>query len=138
MVRCPQISRYPSNRQEEWHSCIPLDKPRRQQYPHLGSTITVRALQYQIPGFRPSWLITLLLNTATFTYEELVGLYHERWRQETFHREWKHALELSNLRSHSATGLLKDVLVQLTINNVVRWVMAQAAALPPSQENAHV
>jgi len=120
----------PSNRQEEWHSCIPLDKPLRQQYPHLGSTITVRVLQYQIPGFRPSWLITSLLDTATFTYEELVGLYHERWRQETFHREWKHTLELSNLRSHSATGLLKEVLVQLTINNVVRWVMAQAAAPP--------
>ena len=128
----------PSNRREEWYSCIPLDKALRQQYPQVGSTITVRVLQYQIPGFRPSWLITSLLDTAAFTYEELVGLYHERWRQETFHREWKHTLELSNLRSHSATGLLKEVLVQLTINNVVRWVMAQAAALPPSQENAHV
>lgn len=120
----------PSNRREEWYSCIPLGKRLRQQYPQVGSTITVRVLQYQIPGFRPSWLITSLLDTAAFTYDELVELYHERWRQETFHREWKHTLELSNLRSHSAAGLLKEVLVQLTTNNVVRWVMAQAA-LPP-------
>jgi len=57
-------------------------------------------------------------------------LYHERWRQETCHREWKHSLELSNLRSHSAAGLLKEVLVQLTTNNVVRWIMAEAAPPP--------
>jgi len=120
----------PSNRREEWCSCIALGDSLRQQYPHVGSTLTVRILQYQISGFRPSWLITSLLDTAAFTYDELVGLYHERWRQETFHREWKHTLELSNLRSHSAAGLLKEVLVQLTTNNVVRWVMAQAAAPP--------
>ena len=120
----------PSNRREEWCSCIALDADLQRQYPQVGPTITVRILQYQIPGFRPSWLITSLLDTAAFAYDELVCLYHERWRQETFHREWKHTLELSNLRSHSATGLLKEVLVQLTTNNVIRWVMAQAAAPP--------
>ena len=102
----------------------------QKQYPQVGSSITVRVLQYQIPGFRPSWLITSLLDTTKFPYEELVELYHDRWRQETFHREWKHTLDLSNLRSHSAAGLLKEVLVQLTVNNVVRWVMAEAAPPP--------
>jgi len=126
----------PSNRPEEWYSRIPLDKALRQQYPQAGSTITVRVLQYQIPGFRPSWLITSLLETAQFSYEELVEVYHDRWRQETFHREWKHTLELANLRSHSAAGLLKEVLVQLTINNVVRWIMAEAA--PPPQCPVHL
>ncbi|KKL48597.1 hypothetical protein LCGC14_2323910, partial [marine sediment metagenome] len=120
----------PSNRREQWYSCITLGDDLQQQYPHLGPAITVRILQYRIPGFRPSWLITSLLDTTAYSYDELVSLYHERWRQETFHREWKHSLELSNLRSHSATGLLKEVLVQLTTNNVIRWVMAQAAAPP--------
>jgi hypothetical protein len=120
----------PSNRPDEWYSCIRLNKALQKQYPHMGSTLTVRVLQYQIPGFRPSWLITSSMDTARFPYEDLVELYHARWRQETFHREWKHTLELSNLRSHSATGLLKEVLVQLTVNNAVRWVMAEAAPPP--------
>jgi len=120
----------PSNRPEEWYSCVPLGKTLQQQYPHAGSAITVRVLRYQMPGFRPSWLITSLLDSAAFLYEELVELYHQRWRQETFHREWKHTLELSNLRSRLAAGLLKEVLVQLTINNVVRWIMAEAAPPP--------
>jgi hypothetical protein len=91
----------------------------------------LRILQYQRPGFRPSWLITSLHDTVTFSYDQLVLLYHERWRQETFHREWKHSLALAHLRSHHAAGLRKEVLVQLTFNNLVRWLMAEAA--PPPQ-----
>jgi len=117
----------PAGRREEWYVRIPLPAALRQQYPTLGRELQVRILHYQIPGFRPSWLVTSLLDAQEFPYDELVGLYHERWRQETFHREWKHSLELSNLRSHKAAGLLKEVLVQLTINNVVRWIMAEAA-----------
>jgi hypothetical protein len=117
----------PAGRRDEWCIRIPLPAALCQQYPTVGQELTVRILQYQIPGFRPSWLVTSLRDAQQFRYDELVGLYHERWRQETFHREWKHSLELSNLRSHKAAGLLKEVLVQLTINNVVRWIMAEAA-----------
>ena len=122
----------PEGRRNEWYVHIPLPAELCGQYPTLGRTLRVRILRYQISGFRPSWLVTSLLDGREFPYEELVGLYHERWRQETFHREWKYSLELSNLRSHKATGLLKEVLVQLTINNVIRWIMAEAApALRP-------
>jgi len=120
----------PSGRAEEWYVRLDLPADVCALFPHLGGVIQARILQYQIPGFRPSWLITSLLDTAEFPYEELVRLYHERWRHETFHREWKHTLHLSNLRSHSAAGLLKEVLVQLTINNVMRWIMAEAASPP--------
>ena len=117
----------PSGRADEWYILLSLPQELIRQFPMLGQVLKVRVLQYQLPGFRPSWLITSLLDVTQFPYEELVALYHERWRHETFHREWKHTLHLSNLRSHSATGLLKEVLVQLTINNVVRWLMAEAA-----------
>jgi hypothetical protein len=121
----------PSRRKEEWYARVAFPEELRQQYPQLGPEMLVRILQYQLPGYRPSWLITSLLDTTEFPYDELVGLYHERWRQETFHREWKHTLQLSNLRSQRAQGLLKEVLVQLTLNNVIRWIMAEAA--PPPQ-----
>jgi hypothetical protein len=89
--------------------------------------MTVRILEYQIPGFRPSWLITSLLDTEAFPYEEIVPCYHERWRQETHHREWKYTFDLNNLRSHSKEGILKEVFVQLNLNNAVRWITAEAA-----------
>lgn len=121
----------PRGHRDEWYVRIPLPMELAEQYPALGGTLQVRILQYQRPGFRTSWLVTSLLDAQEFAYQELVKIYHERWRQETFHREWKHTLELSNLRSLKAAGLLKEVLVQLTINNVVRWIMAEAA--PPPQ-----
>lgn len=127
--RFRQLARTPtaSGRRDEWLCRIPLPPELQKQYPQLPLEITVRILEYQRPGFRTSWLITALLDTQSFTYAELVELYHQRWRQETFHREWKYSLDLSNLRSHRGTGLLKEVLVQLTLNNVIRWIMRQAA-----------
>jgi hypothetical protein len=118
----------PSGRPDEWSIELTLPKELRQQHPELGPTLRLRVLQYQRPGFRTSWLITSLLDTEQFSYQELVELYHQRWRQETFHREWKYTLQLSNLRSHTAAGLLKEVLVQLTLNNAVRWMMAEAVS----------
>jgi hypothetical protein len=116
----------PSGRPDEWYVDLTLPERLGQQHPALGPTLRLRILQYQRPGFRTSWLITSLLDTETFGYDELVELYHQRWRQETFHREWKYSLQLSNLRSHTVTGLLKEILVQLTVNNAVRWMMAEA------------
>jgi len=116
----------PSGRSDEWHVELALPKELRHKHPELGPTLRLRILQYQRPGFRTSWLITSLLDTEKFPYEELVELYHQRWRQETFHREWKYSLQLSNLRSETAAGLLKEVLVQLAVNNAVRWMMAEA------------
>jgi len=117
----------PSGRPDEWLADLTLPAKLRAAYPTLPASLRVRIIQYQRPGFRTSWLITSLLDTGKFPYEELVELYHQRWRQETFHREWKYTLQLSNLRSHTARGLLKEVLVQLSINNAIRWMMAEAA-----------
>lgn len=112
----------PTGGQEQWYIDVALDRAAEPQ--------RLRILQYQWSGFRTSWLITSLNDTTAFNYEQLVLLYHERWRQETFHREWKTSLALANLRSHSAGGLRKEVLVQLTFNNLVRWLMADAADPP--------
>ena len=128
-LKLPRVP-VPHGHRDEWYVRIPLPTELAEQYPTLGGKLQVRILQYQLPGFRTSWLVTSLPDAQEFAYEELVKLYHERWRQETFHREWKHTLELSNLRSLKPAGLLKEVLVQLTINNVVRWIMTEAAPPP--------
>jgi len=117
----------PSGRASEWLVDLALPARLRKQFSLFPKTLRLRVIQYQIRGFRPSRLITSLCDTRKYPYEELVWLYHERWRQETVHREWKHTLQISNLRSKSPNGILKEVFVQLTLNNIVRWIMTEAA-----------
>lgn len=110
----------------EWLTTLKLNKFLRDKYPDLPERITVRIIRYQIPGYRPAYLITSLLDPRQFSWTDLVKLYHERWRQETAHREWKHTLQLSNIRSKSPEQVRKEVYVQLILNNTIRWLMAEA------------
>ena len=102
-------------------------KATRQKDPSLPDQITARLMQYQIPGFRPSWLLTSILDPMVCSREELIDLYHRRWQIETIYREWKHALNIENLRSHTPAGIFKEAYAQLILSNLVRWVMTEAA-----------
>jgi len=117
----------PSGRDDEWYVVLRLPKQFQEQLPYLPTEFTARVIRYQLKGFRPSFLITSLLDTNIYGYEEIVNLYHERWYQETMHREWKYSLSMSNLRSTTVRGIFKEIYVQLTINNVLRWLMSEAA-----------
>ena len=88
--------------------------------------LTARLLRYQRPGFCPSWLLTSLLDSQVHLHGELVHLYHRRWQIETIYREWKHGLDIQNLRSHTPTGVIKEVYAHLILSNLVRWVMTEA------------
>lgn len=114
---------------EEWYVIVKVPAKLREANPDFPLEMKLRVLEYQLPGFRPSWLITSLVDASTFAHSDLVTLYHERWQQETQHREWKHTLNLSNLRSETAEGIRKELAVQLTLNNAVRWIMAEAGTL---------
>lgn len=118
----------PSGEAAEYFLTLVLPAALRRQYPQLPATLQVRVLHYQIDGFRPSRLVTSLLDTELYPYHELVPLYHLRWSHETVYRDWKQTLQLSNLRSHTQQGVLKEVFVQITINNVIRWIQTEATA----------
>ena len=77
----------PSGREDEWFVVLRLPKPLQDQFPYFAAEFTARVIRYQRKGFRPSFLITSLLDTTFYRCEEIVNLYHERWRQETMHRE---------------------------------------------------
>jgi hypothetical protein len=118
-----------SGRDDEWYIVLCLPKKLQKQFPDLPVEVTARVIYYQRKGFRPSLLITSLLDTEIYIYEEIVNLYHERWRHETMHREWKYSLSMSSFRSTTVQGIFKEVYVQLTINNVLRWLMSEAGEL---------
>ena len=98
----------------------------RRNCPDLPEELICRLIRYQRPGFRPSWLLTSLTDTDLCTREELIDLYHRRWSIETIYREWKHSLDIQNLRSQTPRGILKEVYAQLMLGNLVRWTMTEA------------
>ena len=99
----------------------------RQETPGLPLVLTCRLIHFEIPGFRPSILLTSLLDPVQFPAEELIGLYHRRWRIETIYREWKHNLDITNLRSHTPAGIVKEMHAHLLLSNLVRFIMTEAA-----------
>jgi hypothetical protein len=103
----------------------------RRKTPDLPRELTARLIRYQQPGFRPSYLLTSLSDPRRFSSDELVNLYHRRWQMETFYREWKHTLDIQNLRSHTPLGILKEVHAHLLLSNLVRWIMTEACEHTP-------
>lgn len=117
---------------EDWLVTFHPTAATRHKDPWLPTAITARLIRYQAPGFRPSWLITSLMEAETYTSAELVDLYHRRWSLETIYREWKHGLDIQNLRSHTAIGIRKEIHAQLILSNLVRWVMTEAVQGTPT------
>jgi hypothetical protein len=107
--------------------CFRPSTASRRNHPNLPSQITARLIRYQKPGFRPGFLLTSLTDFEQFTRDELVNLYHRRWRIETIYREWKHTFHIQNLRSKTPLGICKEIYAHLTMSNLVRWIMTEAA-----------
>ncbi|HEX2970915.1 MAG TPA: transposase [Tepidisphaeraceae bacterium] len=112
---------------DEWLAHFRPSADSRRRCPGLPAELICRLIRYQRPGFRPSWLLTSLMDTHLCSREELVDLYHRRWSIETIYREWKHSLYIQNLRSQTPRGILKEVYTQLMISNLTRWQMTEAA-----------
>jgi len=112
---------------DDWIVEFRPGKKAHSKYPGLPQVSEARLLRYQIKGYRPSWLVTSLTDSIKYPYRELVGLYHRRWQIETLYREWKHTLNVQNLRSRTPVRLVKELHAHLILNNLIRWAMTQAA-----------
>jgi Insertion element 4 transposase N-terminal/Transposase DDE domain len=96
-------------------------------------TLTVRVMRIEIPGFRPFWLMTTLLDPA-ITAREIALHYHRRWDIEIAYDEIK-THQCVTLRGQAPTtfrsklpDLVKQEIYALAITyNLVRTLISQAA-----------
>lgn len=116
---------------QDWEVRFTPSRERRRLEPWLPQEIPARLIRYHVPGFRPSWLLTSLQDTETYARTELIDLYHRRWGIETIYREWKHDLDIQNLRAHTPIGIKKEIHGQILLSNLVRWLMTEATAGTP-------
>ena len=117
--------------------------------PDLPKSATLRVVSYHMPGFRPSAVVTNVLNPAVISREDWVrmasddgagrvleaGLYHRRWEIETLFCELKVRQGMArSLRSRTAEGIAFEVAGHVVLYLLTRWLMYEAAeahGIPP-------
>jgi hypothetical protein len=108
---------------------IQLSDSTRRAYPDLPATWTVRAIKYQRKGFRPSTILTSLVDAEAYPASEIVGIYHERWELELGFDEIKtHMLAREEtIRSRTPKGVRQEVWGIALAYNLVRLEMERVA-----------
>ena len=105
----------------------------RAQWDALPDELIVREVRYVTPAVRGRrtrtvTVVTTLLDAAAHPKESVARLYGLRWRVETHWRELKVTMGMKQLKCRSAAGVLKELAAYLLAYNLVRAVMARAAA----------
>jgi Transposase DDE domain len=113
----------------------PEDRPKwmaAAEFAKLPATIEVRELRYAIKtrGMRTRQvtIATTLLDPTRYPKQEIARLYGLRWEQETNFRHLKTTMGMDQLKCQTFEGAIKELMVFTLVYNMVRAVMASAAA----------
>ena len=102
------------------------------QWAELPAQISVRILRFSatIRGWRARRVtrVTTLLDAQLYPAEELIALYARRWRLKLGLRDLKTTRGMEQLRCKSPSMAEKELLAYLVAHNLVRCLMAEAAA----------
>lgn len=103
-----------------------------EEWRRLPETLVVRELRYRVrvPGVRTKevTLVTTLLDARRHPAKELARLYGLRWGAEINLRHLKTTLGMDVLHCTTVAGVLKELTLFVIVYNLVRRVMAAAAA----------
>src|SRR6516225_9521388 len=104
----------------------------REAYHALPESVTVREARVRVPqpGFRARSIVvvTTLLDPRQASKEDLATLYRARWHNELDIRSLKSAMQMRELRCKTPGLVRKEVWAHILAYNLLRTVMAQAAA----------
>ncbi len=105
-------------------------------------SIQLRLIEYHIPGFRPTALVTNVLCDQQVAREQWIhlanreeegtlrlsqGLYHRRWEIETTFYELKVTQAMTAIRSRTAAAVQYEVVGHVILYFLTRWLIVQAA-----------
>jgi hypothetical protein len=98
----------------------------------LPDTLTLRVLQVRV-GIRNQrvqtvTLATTLLDPKLYPAREIAEAYRLRWRLEMCFDDLKTTLHMAHLKSKTPTMAAKELYIFITAHNLLRCVIAQAAA----------
>jgi hypothetical protein len=115
-----------------WRKPTSIRSVDRRMYNALPDSITVREVRFRVeqPGFRTRSvvLVTTLLDPQQASKDELASLYRARWNNELDLRSIKVTLQMDILRCKTPEMVRKEIWTHVLAYNLIRTVMAQAAA----------
>ena len=122
--RCDHIVSWQKPAKQWWMS--------KKLYRSLPETLRIRELKVEITqkGFRSRHLllVTTLLDAKRYSKQELAMAYRARWHAELDLRSIKQVMQMDVLRCKSPAMVRKEVWMHLLAYNLIRKLMAQAAA----------
>jgi hypothetical protein len=122
----------PGDHLVRWTKPTSIRSVDRPTYNALPDSITVREARFRVaqPGFRTRSVVvvTTLLDPSQASREELAALYRARWHAELDLRSIKVTLQMDMLRCKTPDLVRKEVWTHVLAYNLIRTVMAQAAA----------
>jgi hypothetical protein len=128
----------PDDHVVSWPKPTSIRSVDRRAYNALPESVTVREARFRVaqPGFRTRSVVvvTTLLDPEQATKEDLASLYRARWNVELDLRSIKAVMQMGELRGKAPDMVRKEVWAHVLAYNLIRTVMAQAAArrdVPP-------
>jgi hypothetical protein len=104
----------------------------RAQFDALPAELEVREVRYRVAerGYRTreATVVTTLLDPALYPRDAIAELYGIRWRVETHFAQLKARLGMDRLKCATEAGVLKELAAYCLAYNLVRAVVARAAA----------
>jgi hypothetical protein len=116
----------------QWKKPTSIRSVDRETYRSLPDSMTIREVRFRVeqPGFRTRSIVvvTTLLDPEQVTKEDLATLYRARWNNELDLRSIKVTLQMDLLRCKTPELVRKEIWTHVLAYNLIRTVMAQAAA----------
>jgi hypothetical protein len=104
----------------------------REQYAAIPAILSIREFRYRIvrPGYRTRTIVvaTTLLSDEQYSVADISKLYRLRWDAEINLRSLKTMMNMDVLRCRSPEMVRKEIWAHLLAYNLIRTVIAQAAA----------
>jgi Transposase DDE domain len=115
-----------------WKKPTSIRSVDRRTYNALPESITVREVRFRVEqrGFRTRVIVvvTTILDPEQASKEELASPYRARWNNELDLRSLKITLQMDMLRCKKPELVRKEIWTHVLAYNLIRTVMAQAAA----------
>lgn len=109
----------------------------QEQYDQIPETLTLREVKFdvQVPGYRTRsiTIVTTLTDPKAYSREDLAELYGFRWNAELDIRQIKQTLHLDHVRCKTPEMVRRELWVTLLAYNLIRKVIATAAAVHHKQ-----
>jgi len=115
-----------------WHKPVRPSWMSQRLYHSLPETRRIREVRVEVSqkGFRCRHLllVTTLLDAQVYPQQELAAAFRSRWQAELDLRSIKHVMQMDVLRCKSPAMVRKEIWMHLLAYNLIRQLMAQAAA----------